>query len=62
MPRRGSAGTATRTPRASRMGTVILFPVPPPPPDITPEWRAALEEAAAERGLPPELWLVPPRE
>jgi hypothetical protein len=30
-----------------------------PPPRVTPEWAAWLEEAAAERGLPPDPWPLP---
>ena len=47
------------------MTTVAQPPVstadlpPLPPPNVTPEWRAALEEAAAERGLPPDPWPLP---
>jgi hypothetical protein len=32
---------------------------PLPPPRVTPEWAAWLEEAAAERGLPPGPWPLP---
>lgn len=41
------------------MHTVTQPPVsddPLPPPDVTPYFRALLEQAAAERGLPPEPW------
>jgi hypothetical protein len=41
---------------------VIVFPVPPR--EMTPErWAAILavsDLVALERGLPPELWVVPP--
>ncbi len=29
------------------------------PPNVTAEWAALLEQAAAERGLPPEPWPLP---
>lgn len=40
-------------------------PLPPHPSEhMTPgrfkRWAAALEQAAAERGLPPEPWPLPP--
>lgn len=31
-----------------------------PPPDVTPVFAALLEVAAADRGLPPDPWPLPP--
>lgn len=40
------------------MSTIINHPQVPPP-DVTPEFAAYLEVAAAERGLPPDPWPLP---